>query len=109
MAVRRTMDLQLSGRTALVTGASMGIGRGIALALAREGVTLAVVARRRALLDALEREAGVGMHVIECDLLREDAAQRVAEAALGALGSVEILVNNAGGSRRFSLQASEAQ
>jgi 3-oxoacyl-[acyl-carrier protein] reductase len=40
------MDLQLSGRAALVTGASVGIGRGIALALAREGVRLAVAARR---------------------------------------------------------------
>ena len=40
------MDLELAGRTALVTGASMGIGRGIALALAAEGVTLAIAARR---------------------------------------------------------------
>jgi 3-oxoacyl-[acyl-carrier protein] reductase len=45
------MNLQLVGRTALVTGASMGIGRGIAAALAKEGVRLAVTARRRNLLE----------------------------------------------------------
>ena len=103
------MELELSGRTALVTGASMGIGRGIALALAREGVKLAVVARRVELLKALERESGVGMVVIEADFMSGDAPQRIAEAALAGLGAVEILVNNAGGSRRFPLEASEAQ
>jgi 3-oxoacyl-[acyl-carrier protein] reductase len=103
------MDLQLSGRTAVVTGASTGIGRGIALALAAEGVRLAVVARRRALLERLRDEAGASLAIVECDLMREDAAQRVADAALEALGAVEILVNNAGGSRSFGLEATEAQ
>ena len=50
------MDLGIRGKTALVTGASMGIGRGIATALAREGVRLAVVARRRNLLDAIRND-----------------------------------------------------
>jgi 3-oxoacyl-[acyl-carrier protein] reductase len=103
------MELGIRGRTALVTGASMGIGRGIATALAGEGVKLAVVARRRHLLKELERELGAKLVVIECDLLREDSPQTIANAALEALGSVEILVNNAGGSRRFTLDASEAQ
>jgi 3-oxoacyl-[acyl-carrier protein] reductase len=52
------MDLQLRGRTALVTGASMGIGRAIAATLAKEGVRLAVMARRRQLLHQLEEEIG---------------------------------------------------
>ena len=56
------MDLELRGRTALVTGASMGIGRAIATTLAKEGVRLAVMARRRNLLEELRegdrREAG---------------------------------------------------
>jgi len=103
------MDLQLSGRTALVTGASMGIGRGIARALAQEGVRLAVVARRRKLLEELQAETGVKLVIIECDLLMEDSPGKIAKAALDGLGSVEILVNNAGGSRRFTLEASEAQ
>ncbi|HYG53720.1 MAG TPA: SDR family oxidoreductase [Burkholderiales bacterium] len=103
------MELQLRGRTALVTGASMGIGRGIAAALAAEGVKLAVVARRRNLLEELEKEIGQPLVIIEQDFMQEDAPERIAAAALKGLGSVEILVNNAGGSRRFTLEASEAQ
>ena len=61
------MDLGIRGKTALVTGASMGIGRGIATALAREGVRLAVVARRRNLLEELEKELGQKLVIIECD------------------------------------------
>jgi 3-oxoacyl-[acyl-carrier protein] reductase len=103
------MDLSLRGRSALVTGASIGIGRGIAIALAREGVRLAVVARRRHLLQELEQELAAKLVIIECDLLQEGAPEKIARAALEGLGSVEILVNNAGGSRRFTLESTEAQ
>jgi 3-oxoacyl-[acyl-carrier protein] reductase len=103
------MELGIQGRTALVTGASMGIGRGIATALAREGVKLAVAARRRNLLEELQKELGAKLVIIECDLLLEGSPERIAKAALDGLGSVDILVNNAGGSRRFTLEASEAQ
>ncbi|HXM82649.1 MAG TPA: SDR family oxidoreductase [Burkholderiales bacterium] len=103
------MDLGLSGRTALITGASMGIGRGIALALSKEGVRLAVSARRRNLLQDLQKESQSTLVIIESDFLQEGAPEKIAEAALQGLGSVEILVNNAGGSRRFNLDTSEAQ
>jgi 3-oxoacyl-[acyl-carrier protein] reductase len=103
------VDLGIAGKTALVTGASAGIGRGIALALAAEGVRLAVTARRRDRLDALAKECGTPLVVIEQDFMQADAPQRIAQAALAGLGSVEILVNNAGGSRPFELNASEAQ
>jgi len=103
------MDLGISGKTALVTGASAGIGRGIALALAAEGVRLAVTARRRERLESLEQACGANLVIIECDLMQEDAPQRIAAAALQGLGAVEILVNNAGGSRAFKLDASETQ
>jgi 3-oxoacyl-[acyl-carrier protein] reductase len=103
------MDLAIHGRTALVTGASMGIGRAIAVALAKEGVRLAVMARRRALLEQLEREIGQKIVIIECDFLEEGAPEKIAAAALEGLGSVDVLVNNAGGSRRFTLESSEAQ
>ena len=103
------MDLQLSGKTALVTGASAGIGRGIALALAAEGVRLAITARRREKLEALAGEAGASMTIIAADFMADGAPQRIAGAALAGLGSVDIMVNNAGGSRPFKLDASEAQ
>jgi len=107
------MDLQLAGKTALVTGASAGIGRGIALALAREGVRLAVMARRGDLLEMLAGEivtvGGERPLLIVEDLMQEGAPERIAAAALAGLGSVDILVNNAGGSRPFKMDAGEAQ
>jgi 3-oxoacyl-[acyl-carrier protein] reductase len=100
------MDLQLADKTALVTGASTGIGRGIALALAAEGVQLAVAARRVNLLEDLARDivgrGGKPPVVIGCDLYADDAAATLAGAALQGLGHVDILVNNAGGSRSFT-------
>jgi 3-oxoacyl-[acyl-carrier protein] reductase len=107
------MDLQIRDKTALVTGASTGIGRAIARLLAAEGVRLAIAARRRALLEELAGEiAAAGGHrpvVIEQDALAEDAPDRVAGAAIAGLGSVQILINNAGGSRSFKLDATEEQ
>jgi len=99
------MDLQLKDKTALVTGASVGIGRAIAQTLAAEGVQLAVSARRVDKLQELSAEivaaGGKQPVLIECDLYAEDAAQRLSSAALAGLGHVDILVNNAGGSRSF--------
>ncbi len=107
------MDLGIKDRTALVTGASTGIGRGISIALAAEGVKLAIVARRRNLLEEVANEivakGGTRPVVIECDFMREDAAATIAAAALAGLGGVDILVNNAGGSRKFSLETGEDQ
>jgi 3-oxoacyl-[acyl-carrier protein] reductase len=103
------VDLGIAGKTALVTGASMGIGRAIALALSREGVRVAVMARRRNLLEDLQQELKTRLVIIECDFLQEGAPEKIAQAALQGLGTVEILVNNAGGSRRFTLESSEAQ
>lgn len=103
------MDLGIQGRTALVTGASMGIGRGIATALAREGVRLAVVARRRNLLEELQDELKTKLVIIEFDFLKPAAPEAIAKAALEGLGSIDILVNNAGGSRRFTLDSTEEQ
>jgi 3-oxoacyl-[acyl-carrier protein] reductase len=107
------MDLGLAGRGALVTGASVGIGRGIALALAREGVRLAVVARRGDLLEGLAKEvaaAGVATPILIVeDLMLEGAPERMAAAAVAGLGAVDILINNAGGSRAFRIDTGEEQ
>ena len=99
------MDLQMNGRTALVTGASAGIGRGIAKALAAEGMRIALTTRHSDKLRELSREivAATGNEpvCIEQDMLADDAATRIAQAANAGLGHVDILVNNAGGSRSF--------
>ena len=97
------MNLQLQGKTALVTGASMGIGRAIAKGLAGEGAKVAIAARRRNLLEELADEiATTGWTtpaIIEIDVLPVGAAKKLAHAARDALGHVEILVNSAGGSQ----------
>jgi 3-oxoacyl-[acyl-carrier protein] reductase len=96
------MDLQLKSKTALVTGASMGIGRAIAKGLAAEGAKVCVAARRRALLEELSKEivaaGGAAPAIVEIDIMPEGAAEKLAVAAARALGSVDILVNSAGGS-----------
>ena len=88
------MDLQLSGKTALVTGSSRGIGRAIALGLAREGVKLAIAARRVNLLEELAMEIVSGRNaeplVLESDLYQEGSAEKLAQAAEKALGRVNI-------------------
>lgn len=97
------MDLKLKGKTALVTGASQGIGRAIARGLAMEGVRTCVAARRQHLLEALSAEilaaGGAGPAIVQTDIMQEGAPQRLAEAAQTALGSIDILINSAGGSR----------
>jgi 3-oxoacyl-[acyl-carrier protein] reductase len=105
------MDLQLVGKTALVTGASIGIGRAIARGLAAEGVLVAAVARRTRLLEALageiERGQGRSPLLITQDIMATDAAMRLRDAALAGLGHVDILVNCAGGSRPLPVDAPE--
>jgi 3-oxoacyl-[acyl-carrier protein] reductase len=95
------MDLQLAGKVALVTGASVGLGRGIATMLAAEGCRLALLARRRPLLEELAAAlpAGAEPLVIAEDFRSAGAAERTRDAVLARFGRCDILVNNAGGSR----------
>jgi 3-oxoacyl-[acyl-carrier protein] reductase len=86
----------LSGQKALVTGASGGIGGGIAAALHAQGAELIVTGTRRTALDALAAELGAGVKVIPADLGERDAVERLAAAAEATMGRIDILVNNAG-------------
>jgi 3-oxoacyl-[acyl-carrier protein] reductase len=105
------MELDLKSRTAVVTGASIGIGRAIAKGLAREGVRVLAVARRNDLLEKLVQEVkadGGTIIPISQDLVQEDAAKKLAAAASAELGHVDILVNNAGGSRPLPVDAPDS-
>jgi NAD(P)-dependent dehydrogenase (short-subunit alcohol dehydrogenase family) len=96
------MDLKLEGKTALVTGGSAGIGKGIALALAKEGVDVAICARRKESLDRtaaeIARETNRRIVPIPADLSKDADAKTFVAQAQKALGRIDILVNNAGSS-----------
>src|SRR4051794_23594863 len=91
---------RLAGKTAIVTGASQGIGRGIALALAKEGAAVALAARSaeklRAVLDEIE-EAGGRALVMPCDVSDRAAVFSLVAAVVDAFGGLDVLVNNAQG------------
>ena len=94
------MDLGLTGRTAVVCGASAGIGLGIAESLAGEGANVVMFARRA---DLLEREAQrLGGLAVAGDVTDGDDAERVVQAAVETYGGLDILVNNSGGPPRAS-------
>ena len=94
------MDLKLKGKTALITGGSEGIGKGIARTLAREGVDVAICARRKEPLEAvaneISKETGRKIVAIAADLRKDADAKNFIEQGVKALGRVDIMINNAG-------------
>ena len=93
------MDLGLTGKVAIVTGASQGIGQATVLRLASEGALVVACARGRERLDATVaqvREAGGRAHAVSADVSRPEAATGLVDEALKAFGRIDILVNNAG-------------
>ncbi len=104
------MDLGLTGRTAIVCGASSGIGLGIAEALAEEGANVVMFARRG---DVLEREADrIGGVAVAGDVTNEDDLGRLVSTTVETCGGVDVLVNNSGGpprARATELDAAKVQ
>jgi NAD(P)-dependent dehydrogenase (short-subunit alcohol dehydrogenase family) len=97
------MSKPLQGKISIVTGASRGIGRAIALRLAAEGSSVVLCARDQALLDAAAieiRASGGSAEAIALDLRLPDSGQRVADFAVGRFGRIDIVVNNAGATKR---------
>ncbi|TGE23125.1 3-ketoacyl-ACP reductase [Hymenobacter metallicola] len=89
----------IAGKTALVTGAGKGIGRAVALALAREGVHVALLARTESQLREVAQEIealGVKAVVVTADVADRLAVEAAVAQALEALGTIDILINNAG-------------
>ena len=97
--------MQLEGKVALVTGGARGLGRSMALAYAREGADVAIVARTDSELDAAASEIrGLGRraHAVNADLTTGEGAHRAVQETISELGKIDILVNNAGGYRLFT-------
>lgn len=93
------MSGKLSGRVAVITGASKGLGKAMAQALAAEGARIALVSRDQALLEAVAAEIGAAggeARVFPADVADEDQVRRATEAIAAAFGKVHILINNAG-------------
>ncbi|MBD3250162.1 MAG: SDR family oxidoreductase [Candidatus Pacebacteria bacterium] len=90
----------LSGKTAIVTGSSSGLGVQFAHALARQGADVVVTARRKERLEQVEQELqekyGVRSLAVECDVTQQDQVEAMVEQTITKLGRVDILVNNAG-------------
>ena len=100
-----TEIFSLSGKAALVTGASRGIGRAIALAMGAAGADVAVAARSEGDLESLAAEIeklGRRCLVVPTDVTERDAIQNVVDRTVAELGGLQILVNNAGGTRFVS-------
>ncbi len=94
------MDLGLAGKSAVVTGASRGLGKAIATALAAEGAKVTLAARGGETLaetaDAI-RASGATVHTVSADVTNAEDCARIVEEAVAAHGGLDILVNNAGG------------
>src|SRR3989337_2664902 len=97
------MDLGLKDKAALVGGSSKGIGRAVAIGLAREGCNVCICARDNAALAETARvlrpETDAEVFSLVCDLARYEDIKRVVHEAANAFGRLDVLVNNAGGPR----------
>lgn len=91
--------MQLEGKTAIITGAGRGIGRGLALAFAKQGCDVALLARTESELESVAHEIeseGRKAIPISCDVSKCDSVTRAVGKALAALDHIDILINNAG-------------
>ena len=97
--------MQLESKVALVTGGARGLGRSMALAYAREGADVAIVARTPSELDAVGSEIralGRRAHTVNAELTTSGGANRAVRETISELGRIDVLVNNAGGYRLFT-------
>lgn len=94
------METKLAGKVAVVTGASRGIGRAIAESLASEGMSLVLAARSETALAEVAASCPTPCHALAIDLRLEDSPQRLIAFAVEKFGTIDLLVNNAGATKR---------
>ncbi len=94
------MDLQLAGKTAIVTGASRGIGRAVAQVLASEGMQLVLAARSQAGLEETAASLATETILVACDLRKHESPAPLVAATLSRFGAIDAVVNNAGATVR---------
>jgi NAD(P)-dependent dehydrogenase (short-subunit alcohol dehydrogenase family) len=104
------MDIRLDGRTALITGGSLGLGRAMGMAFAQAGAAVALVARRREVLEEARREIAAAapkakIGIYPCDVRDGPALEKTHAQAAAELGALDILVNNAGTSRTGAFES----
>lgn len=101
-------ELTIKGKNAIITGASKGIGKAIALRLAKEGVNLVLAARTPTVLDETAREikkvSKVKVFGIPCDVSRLEDLKKLVDVAMKELGGIDILINNAGVSSQYPFE-----
>ena len=98
------MEIRMDGRTALITGGSLGLGKAMAMTFAESGANVAIVARRQDILDEtkaeIEKATGAKVGAYACDVIDGAQIEKVHAAAVKELGPIDILVNNVGTSKR---------
>jgi 3-oxoacyl-[acyl-carrier protein] reductase len=100
------MDLELKGKVAVVTGASMGIGKAAARLFAKEGASVVICARGQDTLNQVSSEMekeGASVLAVKADMMEQADIDRLMEAAVGKFGGIDILINNVGDATRGDL------
>lgn len=92
------VDLQLQGKNVLITGGSMGIGKAIAKVFVSEGANVSIVARRMEALETAREEIGGSLSIFQADISQADEREKLIQSFVKERGTIDVLVNNAGGS-----------
>lgn len=92
------MDLQLQGKNVLITGGSKGIGKAIAHAFVKEGANVAIAARNLEFLQHAQKELGANVSIYQVDVTIEEERIKLIDSFINDYGTIDVLVNNAGGS-----------
>ncbi|QHS24247.1 SDR family oxidoreductase [Virgibacillus sp. MSP4-1] len=101
------MDLQLQGKHVLVTGGSKGIGKAIAKEFLEEGARVSIAARNLNDLEKTKEELGKGISIYQTDITNADEREKLMQSFVNEHGSIDVLINNAGGSKGANITDTE--